>query len=100
MVVFFYNDNPFHLSYDVGRWEVFWIMYIVTVNKTRDVFDEALNDKISELELKGNEIIDIKFTSTSSNNSAIILSALVMYKKKILRVTSNKVWLFIMAKRG
>ncbi|WP_333880147.1 hypothetical protein [Lysinibacillus capsici] len=55
-------------------------MYIVTVNKTRDVFDEALNDKISELELKGNEIIDIKFTSTSSNNSAIILSALVMYK--------------------
>jgi len=75
-----YNDNPFHLSYDIGRWEVLFIMYIVTVNKTRDAFDDALNDKISELELKGHEITDIKFASATGNNFAIILSALVMYK--------------------
>ena len=55
-------------------------MKIVTVNKARSEFDESLNNKLLELEEEEKEIIDIKFTSTNNENSAIILSALIMYK--------------------
>jgi len=55
-------------------------MKIVTVNNTKSKFDEDLNNKIIELETEKKEIIDIKFTSATGNNSVIILSALIMYK--------------------
>ena len=54
------------------------IMKTKLISKTRNDFEQQLNQALEEL--SDNEIIDIKFTQGNGLNGAVVVSALILYK--------------------